>query len=197
MGRPPIDVSEAGYTLAEVLAAMLIVGLALGMLFEGVQSISKLQVRATETVNDARTLGQAERALAALLAEQAETDARLVGDGTSFAFACPAGACSASLSVDPKAATLRIVRGKAVQFYALPIQGPVKLVYEGADGRYEVWPSSERQVALRGVSVVGAAGENNPLVVARPWIEQPRTCEFDMIARACRPSAGTPASPTP
>lgn len=166
---------------------MLILGLALGLLFQGVRTINLMQSRTVGAITEVRHLEQAERTLSGLLEESIELDASLKGDATGFYFDCPVERCSAALEDDGKSVFLKAVRGNVAQSYVLSIKQPVKLVYEGADGRYDSWPPSDRQVALRGVSVVGAAGGESPLIVARPWIEQPRDCEFDPISRTCRP----------
>jgi len=188
---------DAGYTLAETLAALLIIGLAMGLLFQGVQGLGKLQARAVTSARETRSLAAAERALEDLLTENVRIGADLTGDASGLSFACGSSTCSANLEAAGGKTTLRIVRGKAAQSHAIGGGEPVKLVYEGEDGRYDNWPPPDRQTALRGVSVVGAAGGERPLIVARPWIEQPTHCEFDMIARACRPPTRSPADSPP
>jgi len=192
-----ISPSDDGYSLAEALAALLIIGLTMGLLFQGVQALAKLQARTLTIARQSRTLAEAERALTALLADRARLDAELSGDASGLRFACSSRPCSATLDVAPDKMTLRVMRDRTAHSYDIPAGEPAKLVYEGEDGRYDIWPPSDRQVALRGVSVVGAAGGERPLIVARPWIEQPTHCEFDMIARACRTPATAPTISTP
>lgn len=177
----------AGYTLAEVLAAIMVLGLTLGLAVEGARLITNIQGRVTTTVADMRTLRTVERALVDVLPSLDNERASFSGDGEQFSYDCSEATCGVSLLPGRDKAALRLWRGKAAHVYELPTKEPAKLVYETTDGRYDQWPLPDRAMVLRGVAVVTATRGTNPIVVARPWIEQSKTCEFDMIAKACRP----------
>lgn len=178
-----------GYTLAEALAAMLILGLAMGGLVEGARIIGRLQAPTLVARRDSQTLRRAEASVASLLALRNGTDQSLKGDARAFRFACPAGECG--LALDPRGdrERLTVTRGKVAQTFLLPPAGNVSLVYLARDGRFDRWPPPGSPGELDGISVVGTSARGElPLVVARSWIEHPKTCEFDMIAKGCRTS---------
>lgn len=180
---------QDGYTLAEVLAAMLILGLAMGGLVEGTRVIGRLQKSSTAVVSETRTLRRAEAAFAGLLALRSGDDLSLKGDSAGFAFDCSSGPCSVALRTSGQRTTLAIRRGEVAQTFLLPQAGNIALVYDALDGRHDRWPSPDEPRALRGVAVMATSAQGEfPIVAARSWIEHPKTCEFDMIARGCRTS---------
>jgi hypothetical protein len=191
--------AEGGYTLAEALAAMLIIGLAMGMAFEGFRTTARIQSRVVTTAHDMRLNRRAEQALSGFLRERPLGDTTLTGDAGTFSFDCVHGRCSASVVNSRGSRVLVLRRGEAAQTFPLPAPRTVKIVYVAIDGRYDHWPPSETRVGFRGVAVVEATGENSPVIIARTWIEQPKNCEFDLIAKACRlaqPTSTGPMSPT-
>ena len=107
--------NDGGYTLAETLAAMLIIGLAMGGLFEGSRLVARLQTPTATAVAEARMLRRAEIGLAALLAARPPDDRSMTGDAGGFTFDCPAGQCGASLLATPSGARLQVTRGEVSQ----------------------------------------------------------------------------------
>jgi type II secretory pathway pseudopilin PulG len=181
---------QDGYTLAEALAAMLILGLAIGGLVEGSRAIGRLQSRVNITVNETREVRRAEAALTALLRDRAGDDRSFKGDPTTFSFNCSAGVCGLATQKEGKRPVLVVRRGEVAQRFLLPPASNFRLVYAARDGRFDRWPPEGSPRALRGVQVVATSAQGElPVVMARSWVEHPKTCEFDMIARGCRTSA--------
>lgn len=182
--------NDDGYTLAEALAAMLILGLAMGGLAEGARVIGRMQTPVVAARNNDQALRRAEAGLTGLMRRRAGGDQSLTGDGQALRFNCGAETCGLSVDGDSAHPALRVWRGEVAQSFPLPPAGKVSLVYLARDGRFDRWPQPGPSRDLSGVMVVetSARGEM-PLVVARSWIEHPKTCEFDMIAKGCRTSA--------
>ncbi|MDO8297669.1 MAG: hypothetical protein Q7T19_14660 [Caulobacter sp.] len=181
---------DDGYTLAEALAAMLILGLAMGGLVEGARLIGRMQAPVVAARNDDQALRRAEAGLAELMRRRAGGDESLTGDGQALRFNCSAETCGLSVDGDDGRPSLTVRRGEVAQSFPLPPAGKISLVYFARDGRFDRWPQPGPAKDMTGVMVVGTSARGElPLVVARSWIEHPKTCEFDMIAKGCRTSA--------
>lgn len=182
--------NEDGYTLAEVLAAMLILGLAMGGLVEGSRIIGRMQTPIVATRRDDQILRRAEASISGLLKRRAGGDQTLTGDAQGFQFSCGQRLCGLALTSDGRKLALSVRRGEVAQTFPLPHAGKISLVYLARDGRFDRWPQPDSKRVLDGVMIVETSAQGElPLVVARSWIEHPKTCEFDMIARGCRTSA--------
>jgi hypothetical protein len=182
--------NDDGYTLAEALAAMLILGLAMGGLIEGARVIGRMQTPIVASRADEKALRRAETGLAAFLKLRGGGDRSLAGSAQGFTFDCPAENCGLSLTRNGGKTTLILRRGEVAQTFPLPHAGKISLVYMARDGRFDRWPPPGPARDLTGIMVVGTTAQGElPLVVARSWIEHPKACEFDMIAKGCRTSA--------
>lgn len=182
--------NEDGYTLAEVLAAMLILGLAVGGLVEGSRIIGRMQAPVITTRRDDQVLRRAELSVAGLLKLRSGGDQTLTGDAHGLQFTCGTRTCGLALTPDGKKLSLSVRRGEVAQTFPLPHAGKISLVYLARDGRFDRWPQPDSKRVLDGVMIVETSARGElALVVARSWIEHPKTCEFDMIARGCRTSA--------
>ena len=182
--------NEDGYTLAEVLAAMLILGLAMGGLVEGSRIIGRMQTPIVTTRRDDQVLRRAEASVAGLLKLRPGGDQTLAGDAQGLQFTCGVRTCGLALASGSDKPALSVRRGEVAQTFPLPHAGKLSLVYLARDGRFDRWPQPDSKRVLDGVMIVETSAQGElPLVVARSWIEHPKTCEFDMIARGCRTSA--------
>lgn len=180
---------DEGYTLAEALAAMLILGLAMGGLVEGARVLGRLQTPVVAARRDDQALRRAEAAVAGLMRRRAGGDRTLTGDVQGLRFTCGAEPCGLSVDQAGPNAFLTIKRGEVAQTFSLPHAGKISLVYMARDGRFDRWPQLGPARDLTGIMVVGTTAQGElPLVVARSWIEHPKACEFDMIAKGCRTS---------
>lgn len=185
--------SQDGYTLAEALAALLIVGLAIGGLTQGVYVLGRLQAANGRATADARAVRAADRALVALLAEQgpftSKDPERFTGDRRAFHFECGGAVpCGARLVGQARGARLAITGAEGrVSEFSLPNVPDPWFVYVDAVGRSDAWPPAGPHRTLSAVSLVsGPAGQETPLANARLWIEQAPDCQFDSISQDCR-----------
>lgn len=188
--------SDDGYTLAETLAALAMIGLAVGGLSMAVQMMARQQAQISETVAETGARRAADVYLQRLIDVQGafrshEPD-RFQGDASGFRFACAEGAtCKVEISSDAKGLGLDVLEGDEVRRLPLRRQGEARFVYRGLLGETEAWPPSrpERQ-ALRSVALIqkeadGPAREVE-LIETRIWSEQPADCAFDTVMQDCR-----------
>jgi type II secretory pathway pseudopilin PulG len=185
-------VSDAGYTLAEMLAALVMIGLATGGLIEGVHVISQIQAQAGRAAGEGRAVRAVQSALDRLLEGQGPFDVggrpQFNGSRTGFTFDCASSRpCAAAVAPTQGGARLTLTApGGAVSQSRLPASSvKAGFVYGGPRGASETWPPPKSgHQTLRSVSLKDATGAT--LADVRLWAEQPRRCEFDVIAQACR-----------
>ena len=186
--------TKEGYTLVEMLAALLMIALAIGGLLQGTRVIGRIQDSATRALGAAREQRTAQEGLDRLLAGQGpffSGDVQgFTGSLTQFSFACGrAATCAARLTPQNGLTRLDVIRDGLAQFSAsLPGGGPAGFTYVGERTIGETWPPittpSERltRIALTLQRIDGVT----PLASVRLWLEQRRDCHFDVIAQACR-----------
>lgn len=185
---------QDGYTLAEALAALLIIGLAMGGLFEGARVLSKGQTRAAETIAGSRALSRAQKAVGQIATSPEFANALLsdglTGDARQFRYDCGThGPCTATLRNQGIGEGVLVLTGGggATRRYPLPRGNDAYFVYNSTEGGFGRWPTAPKEGYLRAITVMRPAGGGDvPLVSARVWIEQSRACEFDPISRTCR-----------
>jgi hypothetical protein len=185
-----------GYTLAEALAALLMVGLAVGGLTQAVMVIGRVQAKAAVAIHDDAGLREAGHGLSRLLADTgpfaSDTDG-FRGDAQALDFACgPAARCSAHLSDTGGAPRLILDFGGKTRTVALPAGAPLAFAYESADGRGDAWPprAAPKRLTLRAVTLSRLSPQGADLITrARIWSEQPADCLYDMIVQDCRKAA--------
>lgn len=188
--------NDDGYTLAEMLAALAILGLAIGGLGLVVSLISRQQwtaQRLHDRLADARA---ADRALDVLFANELAAGANLrdlQGDTEGLSFTCGTARCAAQLRSDGKR-TLLLLRDRSGVGRRLRLRARnLRFSYVGASGASDGWPaprlgdtppddskkSAPRTIILRSDAAA-------PLAVARIEAREPRDCRYDTIAAACR-----------
>lgn len=182
--------SDDGYTLVETLAALAMIGLALGGLAVSVGVLGKGQRDTNEMVADLQASRQAESLLSDALQRGApfrSADAgSLVGDANSMVFACgEAEPCRAGLRTGAKGLSLHLETAERTRDLPLRQAGPAHFQYGGVESIGELWPpvGFGRQ-ALQGVSLNRADGA--PILSVRLWVEQPEQCVFDTVIQDCR-----------
>lgn len=185
--------SDSGYTLAEVLAALFIVGLATGGLVLTTSVLGRLQVKvggAVATAHAARTAQVAlEMALASGAPFRSQDPGRFRGEGDAFRFACGESACRAALLRDDEGLRMQL-SGPAGEdrLVDLKATGEARFVYHSNKASHSEWPpSGESREVLQSVSILaGPQSREAPLVHARLWAEQPVDCAFDVVIQDCR-----------
>ncbi len=188
--------NQDGYTLAETLAALAMIGLAIGGLTAGVRVIGLNQAAATRHLADGHSLGGAEQVLSRLFAGQGPFQSSDAGglraDGRRLSFTCAdASPCSASLDSGGLGERLSVVKGRETEVAILPGVRSARFAYAGTQTLARVWPPASKDPEdLRSVLILDGSGANEvPIVIARLWREQPVTCAFDPIRQNCRAAA--------
>jgi prepilin-type N-terminal cleavage/methylation domain-containing protein len=190
--------SQDGYTLTEMLAALVMIGLAIGGLTEGMRSLGLIQGSTGRVLADDRALRATHQTLDRLVAGQGPFttgDPRgFVGQADRFSFDCDGSApCTAALAPAPGGERLS-VSGPSGATTAVVLRGlaSVRFSYEGTRSVDGVWPPAPtsgpaQPQTLRAITLLGgtAAGEA-PITRARIWAEQPSDCAFDIIGQVCR-----------
>jgi prepilin-type N-terminal cleavage/methylation domain-containing protein len=184
--------TDDGYTLAEMLAALAILGMAMGGLGLVASLIARQQLassRVSMRLVDDRT---ADRALNQWLAEQdAET---LSGDARRLSATCGVATCTARLEAD-KQRTVLILQARSGPARRLRLrQRDVRFGYVDGRGAVAAWPRSSAQEgdvssAPPRAVLLATKGGAAPLAVARVWAREPRDCQFDAVIGACRVKA--------
>jgi prepilin-type N-terminal cleavage/methylation domain-containing protein len=186
--------SDDGYTLAEMLAALTILGLAMGGLGLVVNLIARQQLTANRV--QARLVDEraTDRALTRLLVQAEAKGIR--GDGQSLSFICGEATCGASLQVDGRR-TLLILQDRSGPGRRLRLRRQdLRFSYVDGLGAVGAWPRAAGLMAsppgtnakdrtLRAV-LLTAPGAGAPVAVGRVWSREPRDCQFDAIIGACR-----------
>ena len=188
--------SDDGYTLAEMLAALVIIGLAVEGLAECVRALRLTQAGAARTVAETQTLGRARRGLVRVLDGQGPFKsgdrAGLKGGATGFDFECKGGGrCGVQLMASRNGMAL-VMEGENGwrDVEPLPGVGQARLVYVTPQGRLDVWPVDGPARTLTSVSLEAQSHAGPyPLMAARVWSEQVRDCAFDPIIDDCRAAA--------
>ncbi len=185
--------SDDGYTLVEMLAALAIIGFALSGLLESLNAIRLAQAGAVRGVSEAQNLARARRDLGRLFQGQgpfrSDDKAGLTGDAGMLTFVCGKGSCTAKLVADGKDSRL-VLAGPAGWVDTAPLPGvsAARFVYVDAKGQMDAWPQADEQPRmLASVGVLAGPGENAAaLASTRLWLDEAPDCQFDPIAQDCR-----------
>lgn len=181
--------TDDGYTLADTLAALAILGLSIAGATTGLSSLTKIhsatELRSVETAS----LKRASVLLNDLLTDAGpftNRNAALQGDSSGFAFDCGSARCGARLEAAITGARLVVSSPGNVEHTVRLKPQNVRFVYFGSSTSGRAWPqASDDRQRLRSVSLVDEQGDA-PLVQTVLWIDQPVRCEFDVVAQDCR-----------
>ena len=183
--------SDGGYTLVEMLAAMAILSLAIGGIAESAHVISLLQRAAARSVRQGQSLAYAQRRFQRLFEGQGPfrsfDAAGLVGSDEQLSFPCGTPRpCRARLANSPDGAVLTLETPGGPS--AVPLAGlrDVHFRYGDTDGGRGTWPPGDRAArTLTSISVV-TRSTSVPVLAAKVWREQSVDCAFDLIMADCR-----------
>ncbi|MBO9709877.1 MAG: hypothetical protein J7521_16875 [Caulobacter sp.] len=185
--------SDDGYTLAEAMAALVMVGLAIGGIAQASFMFGKLSRAAVGQAVVGGRLDRAQTDLAGFMSQAGpvvdEAASGFDGAERTLAFDCGDDRCSAELaSASGQTRLILRQRGRRAMIRALGDRARARFVYLDERGVQPRWPSGQaaapRPVALRAVALVDG---DVPLAVAPVWARQPATCGFDSISGDCRP----------
>jgi prepilin-type N-terminal cleavage/methylation domain-containing protein len=179
-------VNQDGYTLTEMLAALLMIGLAVGGLAQAMRLLGSAQGAASHRLHQTQSLRAAESGLAAMLSvggPYRSSNQDFAGDSGSMSFACGGiKPCAASLVEAKGGVELYLKQEDTGRVFALPADH-ARFMYEGETAA-DHWPPEGPRQVLRAIHVVSAG--NEPVFTSRIWAEQPVECAFDSISRDCR-----------
>ncbi|MDR3509243.1 MAG: type II secretion system protein [Caulobacteraceae bacterium] len=184
--------NQDGYTLAETLAALVMIGLAMGGLTAGVRVIGLNQAATGRNLVQGQDLRVADQALSRLFQDQgpflSSDSAGLRGATTELSFPCGASVCGAKILADGAGSVLRFNGRASGQGLHLPRAQSARFAYVGTAGLSDRWPPrGAGQDTLRGVMVLADNGRGeSPVADARLWRDQPVACAFDPISQVCR-----------
>lgn len=178
--------TDDGYTLAEMLAALAILGMALGGLGLVTSLIARQQLASNRVSTRLIEDRAVDRALGLWLADQDATT--LSGDDRRLSGTCGPATCTARLDADRRR-TVLILQARSGSARRLRLRQPhVRFGYRDSRGEVAAWPRPDegdaQDLAPRAIVLAGTNGA--PLAVARVWPREPRDCQFDAIAGACR-----------
>jgi hypothetical protein len=191
---------DDGYTLAEMLIAFVMIGLAVGGLTQGTRLIGLMQASAATAVQQARSLRLAHEGMDRLLQGQGPFSTRdrsagaFNGSSTGFSFDCAKiSRCGASLRTDDHGALLSI-SGPTGQATTMALPGIIsaRFLYGGDSLVGPVWPlATDKPQSLKWITLVrDRAGDPTPVMSVRLWVDEVPTCQFDTITRDCRNVGG-------
>ena len=186
--------TEAGYTATEALAALAIIGLAIGGLTSGMQVIGRVQSTTTANLRLADAARTTSRKLNQLLAQagpfRSDKPGAFVGEPQAFDFPCGIRRCGARIQGD--AIVISRSHG-ADETVSLPSGSQPDFRYIGGASSGGTWPAPRPPAAaaqwdvLQSVALVASrAGRGDVVAVAHLWSQQAPDCEFDAIAQDCR-----------
>jgi len=184
---------DDGYTAAEGLAALLIIGLAVGGLTSAMHVIGRTDRATTVTAGKAVSIRQAEAEVARLLVGagpiRSDDGRGLRGQETSFTLPCATGACGARL----EGGALVLTGAGVPSSTALPGRSNLRFAYISDLGASPVWPPVQPPPPAPAWEVLhaivvqqGPESAPAPLLVARIWEEQEAACDYDTILQDCR-----------
>jgi len=183
---------DDGYTLAESLAAMMVLSLTMAALWAGLAAFSSLQARVTQTSEGPKRERQARSAmngLAAFIDPAGGAEAgSLVGEPRRLQVGCGrARPCEAEILRSRGHDDLRISDDGGSREIALVKGGRYEFRYWG-DQEEAVWPPAKTSLRrLRAISLRRV--EPNPgitAVIVKLWRDEPVDCVYDSVRQGCR-----------
>lgn len=189
---------QDGYTAAEALAALAILGLAIGGLTTSMSLITAGQTKARARLEQSMLERAADQRLENLLARDApfrsDQTNHLVGDGQRLEADCGGSQRCMGQIAD---GVLRIRRGDGSETsLRLPDGEAPHFVYVGSYSISSIWPPAALPPPAPSWQTLGAVmiqsksgDEEKPLVVAKIWRQQRADCEYDVVIQDCRGAA--------
>ena len=180
---------EDGYTLTEMLAALLIIGLTTAGLMEGGYAISRLQTTSARRVQAFTSTRLAQTRFAGLLEDRGpfRSSGAFEGGGDAFSFPCAGGACGASLKASGDETTLQL---RIPASFLLPLghSQALRFAYIGSGPLEDAWPPShgEPQRLRTILLLAGGVGHEHAVASAPVWRQEEAGCRFDAIVKDCR-----------
>lgn len=189
---------EDGYTTAEALAALAILGLAMAGLTTSLGLVGAGQAKSRMRVEQAVLQRTADQALDRLVAFsppfRSDQASHLVGDADGFEVDClEARRCGARID---NGELVVLGRDGLETRTRLPTGQAPRFVYVGSYSANKTWPPAPMPppapawqtlsaVLIQSTSQTG----DKPLAMARVWRQQRADCEYDVVIQDCRNAA--------
>lgn len=176
-----------GYTVAEVMAALLILGLAFTALFQGTWAIRRSQAQTAQRMESGRAADAARSALVRFLSQPGAPAEALLGTAAGLSMRCGSVPCTLTVTVDNKGS--RLVSELDGQRTERALQGVKRpaMRYLTSAGELDRWPApAANQVRLVAVAIVDEGANASPVATVRLWSQQPQDCMFDSISAQCQ-----------
>lgn len=172
--------SANGFTLIDMLAALLILALAMAGLGQGMYALARLQGATNRNALAASQMRSLDASLDRLLSRTLPDS--LAGDAEQLTGSCGAVACSARLETEgDEVQTLLIDSPWGPSALLLPKSGSHRLVYLSDHGPLAEWPIPNRR--LVGVQIESA--DRRVLAYHRIRRHQPLDCALDPVSQSC------------
>lgn len=186
---------QEGYTAAEALAALSILGLAMAGLTTSMTLIGKGQLKARQQLEQSMRERAVDQRLERLLGRGApfrsDQPSHLLGDEQRLELDC-GGPARCVLRIDDGRLMVRDHDGRETSL-RLPAGETPKLRYLGSYSESNVWPPAAMPPpaptwqSLDGVAIIGKVdAQEKPLAVAKVWRQQRVDCEYDVVIQDCR-----------
>jgi hypothetical protein len=186
---------QDGYTAAEALAALSILGLAMAGLTTSMTLIAKGQLKARQQLEQSMLERAVDQRLERLLGRDAPFRSdqldHLVGDAQRLEVDC-GGPQRCVVRVEDESLIVRDRDGRETSL-RLPAGETPKFRYLGSYNASSVWPPvampppAPAWQSLDGVAIVSQVDtKETTLAVAKVWRQQRADCEYDVVIQDCR-----------
>ena len=185
--------SSDGYTLVEMLVALVVVGMTAAGLAEGAHTLTRIQAEAAGSLQRERAMATLQSRFGAFVGQGGpfrsdDKPARFRGSADDLSFDCGQGTCTAQILTAHGGTALELGYEDGRRL-SLPLPGVAGASFAYDDGASEGadWPPAGEGLRLKAVAILGGfEPDRSPLAVARIDAEQAPDCEFDPIVRQCR-----------
>jgi len=186
--------NDHGYTLTEMLVALVMVGLAMSGMSLAARSVAHAERRVRGQHDVGLQLDRLRNSVGADLIDNGpyptadQGHATLRGDNRSARFDCQAARCELALEGAPGRQAAVVADGKAHPTFSLAGLPALALSYVSAlDGRLtDAWPPADRSDRLAAIVLTNLA---TPVLVLPTPVQQPPNCVFDASLHRCRPAS--------
>jgi prepilin-type N-terminal cleavage/methylation domain-containing protein len=186
---PAMSGKRAGFTLVEMLVALLVLGLAMAALAQATRVFSKTSSRTVATATAAGDARRIERFLARSLGpgpfadQSSQAEPFLQGDAQHLTFDCGAAA-PCSLAIEGGERPRLVAAGVTPASIALP-RADLSFRYVSGGGMSADFPEGDASAGLTGIALVDGRGD--PVAMMRFTVAQSADCAYDDVNHRCFP----------
>jgi len=182
--------NNQGYTLVEMLVALVMVGLAAGGLSLAARHVAETERRVRGQHDVGLQLDRLRNVVSPTLANSGPFSGdhagatNLEGDPSQLRFRCEGGTCGLGLSGPVRRQSVSVTDANGRRDFPFTGLGPLSWRYLSArDGRQApVWPPRDRDDRLAAIELVNGQW---PILVLRTPVQQPGACVFDAASHDC------------